>query len=270
MDRDPSLFTIILKFLRSGKLADKVSSEVLSELQEEAEYFQLTSLQEMISHRLESAPLKLVVIEADNKGGQIKHYISARRSWFGNVPLPVVATILDIEKYEQISVPKLMGKVESINHDTSTVDEDGNICIYNEDPKNVLDVIFEMKNGRYISEKAIALVYMRDYYFSGRTEFNLKISEGYCEEIFTCKLSAFSQANIKVFDENGCSSVDVPDDCPPKGLIIPTLEEAIERILSYLEDERVGDVEPPQGTEWWNDSYNAQWMGLLDDKKWFC
>ena len=267
MDRDPSLFTIILKFLRSGRLADKVSSEVLSELQEEAEYFQLTSLQEMISHRLESAPLKLVVIEADRKGGQIKHYISARRSWFGNVPLPVVATILDID--EQISIPKLIGKVESINHDTTTVDEDGNICVYNEDPKEVLDDIFKMKNGTYISKKAKALVYMRDYYFSGRTEFNLKIFKKYCKKkIIKCKLSAFSQANIKVFDDDGSSSVIIQDYCP--GLEEATLDEDIERILSYLEDERVGDVEPPQGTEWWNDSDNAQRMGLLDDKKCFC
>ena len=51
-----------------------------------------------------------------------------------------------------------------------------------------------------------------------------------------------------------------------------TLEYRVRRVLRRLEDNRVGDVRPPERTELWEDSSAAIDMGLLPDYpnyKWF-
>ena len=48
-----------------------------------------------------------------------------------------------------------------------------------------------------------------------------------------------------------------------------TLEDLMRRVLRRLEDNRVGDVEPSEWTELWEDSGAAQLMGLLPSQTWF-
>ena len=261
----------MLNYLRTGKLGEELTRRELLELQQEAGYFQLTSLEEMIQNKLESEPIKFVVIEADQKGGQISHYISARRSWFGKIPIPVVASILDIKDPEDdiMSIPKLVQHVKSINNELCTVDADGNNCVYNEFPNRVLDAIFEMKNRKYKSNRAKALVFLRDYYYADQTEFEFKVGSS----TFKCKKSIFDYADVKLISFKG--DLVAPNHNKEdlmRRINHPTLEDFVRRLLRRLEDNRVGDVQPPERTELWDDSRSAHFMGLLPDYpnyKWF-
>jgi hypothetical protein len=81
---------------------------------------------------------------------------------------------------------------------------------------------------------------------------------------FKCKPHALQYCDKELIDQNG--------DFNARDYIInhPTLEDFVRRVLRRLEDNRVGDVMPPQHrTELWEDSFAAHLMGLLPDSKGF-
>ena len=100
---------------------------------------------------------------------------------------------------------------------------------------------------------------------------------------FKCKPHALQYCRKKLIDQNGDfnagylpSGTICPrqrNECVSCGLYHgPTLEDLMRRILRRLEDNRVGDVEPPWGTELCEDSRAARCMGLLPgypNPKWF-
>ena len=172
MDRDPDTFKTILKFLRSGSLVEEIPRRELFELQEDAQYFQLTSLMEIIQQRL--------------------------------------------------------GVEEQNNSDTK-------------DEVNVN--------------------------FMGQT--------------FKCKPHALQYCRKELIDQNGdfnardLSILICPrqrNECRCDRFHAPTLEDLVRKVLRRLEDNRVGNVEPPRRTELREDSFAARYMGLLPDApndKWF-
>ena len=166
------MFNMILKYLRSGHLVQNLSSEVLSELEVEAEYYQLTSLLEIIQQRLS--------VEEQNNSGT----------------------------------------------------------------KDEVNVFVE---GKTFKCKPHALQYCRKELINQNGDFNARD--------FIARWLCPRQRN-----ECGCHR--------PHG---PTLEDLVRRILRRLEDNRVGDVEPPE-TELREDSRAAMHMGLLPgnpNPKWF-
>ena len=159
------MFNMILKYLRSGHLVQNLASEVLSELEVEAEYYQLTSLQEIIQQRL---------------------------------------------------------SVEDHN---------------NSDTKDEVSVIYR---GQTYKCKPHALQYCIKELIDKNGNFNARdISDHIC---------------LRQRNECGCG---LPRETTPGGVV--------RRVLRRLEDNRVGDVEPPRGTELREDSLAALWMGLLPD-----
>ena len=166
------MFNMILKYLRSGHLVQNLSSEVLSELEVEAEYYQLTSLMEIIQQRLS--------VEEQNNSGT----------------------------------------------------------------KDEVNVFVE---GKTFKCKPHALQYCRKERIDQNGDFNARdISSWLCPR-----------------QRNEC-------DCGRPHEI--TLEDLVRRILRRLEDNRVGDVKPPERTELWEDSFAAMIMGLLPvnpNRKWF-
>ena len=169
MDRDPDTFKTILKFLRSGNLVEEIPRRELLELQEDAQYFQLTSLMEIIQQRLS--------VEEQNNSGT----------------------------------------------------------------KDEVNVIVP---GKTLKCKPHALQYCRK---------DLIAQNGY---FFVANISSF----ICPRQRNEC-------DCGKSHL-----EDLVRRVLRRLEDNRVGDVQPPWGTELFEDSCAARDMGLLpgcNNPKWF-
>ena len=85
-------------------------------------------------------------------------------------------------------------------------------------------------------------------------------------QTFKCKPHALQYCDKKLIDQDG--------DFIARDYISDhqTLMDLVRRLLRRLEDNRVGDVEPPMMTELWKDSCNAMYMGLLPgppSKKWF-
>ena len=86
-------------------------------------------------------------------------------------------------------------------------------------------------------------------------------------QTFKCKPHALQYCDKKLIDQNG--------DFIARDYISDhqTLMDTVRRLLRRLEDNRVGDVEPPMRTELLEDSSTAIWMGLLpgypNPRKWF-
>ena len=160
------MFNMILKYLRSGYLVEEIPRKELLELQVEAEYYQLTSLMEIIKQRL--------VVE------------------------------------DEVSV------------------------IY---------------RGQTFKCKPHALQYCVKELIDQNGDFNAR------DDTFDL---------ICTTQRNACYCY-LPHEI--------TMEDLLRRLLRRLEDNRVGEVEPPRRTELWEDSYAAIGMGLLpvyhDNAKWF-
>ena len=102
---------------------------------------------------------------------------------------------------------------------------------------------------------------------------------------FKCKPHALEYCVKELNDQNGDLIIDDVEsselictiqrnDCGIDcfGAHETTLENLVRRVLRRLEDNRVGIVEPPCGTELREDSEAAMYMGLLPDcpnDKWF-
>ena len=76
-------------------------------------------------------------------------------------------------------------------------------------------------------------------------------------QTFKCKPHALQYCDKKLIDQNGdfIARDHISDH--------QTLMDTVRRLLRRLEDNRVGDVEPPMMTELWKDSGAAFFMGLL-------
>ena len=165
MDRDPDTFKTILKFLRSGSLVEEIPRRELFELQEDAQYFQLTSLMEIIQQRL---------------------------------------------------------SVE--DHNNSGTKDEVNVIV----------------NGITFKCKPHALQYSNKDRIDQNGDFNA--------------IKDLPSHHICPRQRNECRCVDYHG---------PTQEDLVRRVLRRLEDNRVGDVQPPEGTELCEDFMAAFVMGLL-------
>jgi hypothetical protein len=108
-----------------------------------------------------------------------------------------------------------------------------------------------------------------------------EVSVIYMGQTFKCKSHALQYCRKELIDQNGdFNARDISDricprqrnECRCPVAHVPTLEDLMRRVLRRLEDNRVGDVMHPKGTELFEDSFAARCMGLLPDypnPKWF-
>ena len=89
-------------------------------------------------------------------------------------------------------------------------------------------------------------------------------------QTYKCKPDALQYCNKQLIDNNGdFNAYDISmlicrrNECNCSNYHAPTLEDLVRRVLRRLEENRVGDVLPPERTELWEDSYAAIDMGLL-------
>ena len=153
---------------------------------------------------------------------------------------------------------------------------------------------------------AIILGYLRADYLKDLTESSLKELEVEAEyfmlsslqkiinqrkdvnvivegQTFKCKGHALQYCDKELIDYKGDFNARVDEydficslhrnECDCLRPHETTLEGLVRRVLRRLEDNKVGDVEPPRRTKLWDDSGAAQLMGLIPgfhpNTKWF-
>ncbi len=269
MDRDPDMFKILLKFLRTGKLPEGLSRGQLKELATEADFFQLSNLTDAIkclstNHDTSenSKALQFRILNIIGKNGfigqnyQPDNLIVAKRSWFGNIPVHVIVKLLESSFsslcYKQIK--EINELVESCEMNDYVVDTDGNICIFAQEPSVVIANISSLvkKEQYYISH----IDYLRNYYYTDKKQ-KEDIEITINEQKFQCKLSALQFMKVsEVIDSNGKIMTEF-------GEIIRSEEqetrfgsdaELIKSILRRLEKGHVGSERPPNNSALFNDS----------------
>ena len=229
------MFEILLKFLRTGKLPEDLSSCQLKELATEADFFQLSKLPNAIkcfSSSLDTFEnsnfFQFRILNIFGKNGltssngdnklryQPENIIVAKRSWFGNIPVYVIVDLLEFLSLQPLhsqcsNYPPPSLQLRDINKfDESckmndyVVDRDGNICIYADRPDTVIFIISSLVsyvNTKQLGDKSKAFVYLRDYYYTDKKE-DIEITIN--NQKFQCKLLALQFMRVSdVIGHNG-------------------------------------------------------------------
>ena len=270
MDRDPDMFKILLKFLRTGKLPEGLSRGQLKELATEADFFQLSNLTDAIKclstnyDTLEnSKALQFRILNIFGKNGftghnyQSENLIVAKRSWFGNIPVHVIVKLLE-SSFSSLcnqQIKEINELVESCEMNDYVTDRDGNICIFAQEPSVVIANISSLvkKDQHYIWK---VIDYLRDYYYTDKKQ-NEDIEITINEQKFQCKFSALQFMKVsELIDSHGKLLTEF-------GEIVRSEEqetrfgsdaELIKSILRRLEKGHVGSQRPPNNSALFNDS----------------
>ena len=267
------MFGIILDYLRSDFL-EEISRCGLLKLQQEVEYFMISSLQTVINERLNTNKVRFVVKTLGENGEQSSHYISADRAWFGSIPISVVARILDREPFPYTEIyfnfSEYIEIARSTTQDSCVIDRDGNICLYNAvDHIKTTAAVYGLKEKNYIHDITKGIVFLRDYYYSDEKKIDFMIGR----LSFSCDKSTFVSCNLKAkFTTRGeiiamkptlCSKLRSECSCSkPHGT---SLHDLITRILAACRNERVVCFKmPAYGTQLKEDSTVAYKMGILE------
>lgn len=271
------MFKMLLKFLRTGKLVEGLSRRELLELQAEAEYFQITSLLEIINQRLDVLRFVIVKLDSINEEEGKRRLVVAKRSWFGAIPVHVIVKILEMD-YPMFG--SSFRNVIATDLEDYAVDADGNIIVYTPSPSRIIDTIHEMERKMYQGVYSKALIYLRDCYYDKETD-QVELNIG--NQKYMCKKSALVYANVSIIHENGQFDIKTPKICPNQRSECPmyrtyhnqphetSLEDLLKRILTRLDNNRVGQVKPPERSELWEDYCAAVSMNLFSSpSNWFC
>lgn len=275
------MFGIILDYLRSDFLEEMHRCGLLK-LQQEAEYFMISRLQTVINQRLKNLELaaisetnevRFVVKTLDENGEQSSHYISADKAWFGSVPIPVVARILDTEaidySFVYFNFSEYIEIARTTSQDSCVIDRDGNICLYNAvDHIKTTAAVYGLKKKKYTLDITKGIVFLRDYYYPETQKIDFMI-----ERLrFSCDKSTFISCNLKAkFTNLGEIIAMKPTLCPKlrSGCSCSkphetSLHDLITRILAAYRNKRVVCFnEPDDGTQLKEDSVVALKMGIL-------
>lgn len=265
------MFKIILKFLRSGKLVDCLTKGELSELQDEADYFQLSSLVQIIKERL---GCKSFIVKSKLRTGEEDTYcFEDNGELFGNIPLPVIVETFKKRVYTNC-IQDYIILAESVKHVNVERDANSKICVNIKININYIsDTIDELKKKQYDANLTKAFVYLRDYYFAKEKD-EVKLYLG--GQVFMCKKSALFYADAEIIDEHGQLYQSCPRICPRqrgecvcKEAHALSVGDLVGRILTRLQNNRKMSKAPSKKTEVNEDSNAAQKMRLLPQNRWF-
>ena len=257
----------------------------------------MTNLQQSIHNRLQQHELNFVVREYNGKGYSNNHYVSAAKSWFGKIPLHLITKIFSMKTFymkatnvdqgdiffnveksvEYIDLSDLINLAESTSIEPCVMDESSRICIYkDEPPTKIITALSALNNKIYKDCLSKVVVYLRDFYYTDKTAtVDLKIKDN-VYKISKVALNKYGTVNVI----GDCGSIggrmikicskqrDRFYGCNCNSPHETTLEDLITRIVTYLQNDKVQDLEPCVRTQLLEDSWAAREMGLLKCGKW--